>query len=174
MIDSGTNKKLHIPFQHLCYVIDTADRRQDPQLVADPDPPVLPRVAQECPGRHFRQLCFLGRIPGIGQGFRQIGFQILDMHMGPPGNRFYGMTDGKTILDDVFSLCNVAKSNLMAGGNLLHGGNTALRQGKDGARSQGFQSNRHIVRRIDTKESRHGKTLQIIEKMNQGGLQPSL
>src|SRR5690554_2219414 len=104
-----------------CFV-DTTNRIQDPDFVADPGLSVFPDITVETslagefktsirtrPARAFRQV-------RIVQRPRKVSPHVVSVDPIPRRNLYNGMADWKAVLCDVFPLANSANGNFVPGG----------------------------------------------------------
>ena len=155
MINAFADQILEFPLQSLGDVIDTAHGGQDPQLIADANPPVLPGVAQKGSLRHPGHFRFRSRLPGVLQRFGQVGLQVLYVDMASLRDGFCRVTDGKAVFDDVLPFRDIPDRDLVSGGNVLPGREVHSRKIDFVSGGQGLQSYRHVVRGMNAQDRRH-------------------
>ena len=104
-----------------CNRIDTANRRNDPDLIADAHAPVFARIACKCIAfcRRTGFFFLFFRMIRILQQASQTAFYIMRMQPGTLQNILFCHSNGKTILAHSFTCFDCTKRNLMARRNIL-------------------------------------------------------
>ena len=107
--------------QDLCCLINTANRRNNPNLVSRSCSSIFPEIAikicfflwyKVLPQIWFRMIL-------IFQKTFQICCHIVDMYMFSHMNRTYGVSNRQTILDHIFIFSNLCQGNFMCCRNVI-------------------------------------------------------
>ncbi len=157
LLHCAPDKGVGLPGNGCGHIVDTAHRRNDPDLVAHPHLAV--RALETHKGHILRPVGFRWRLPcvlhrrhrliAVLQQISQRRTHIVGMDPGPCGNLFFGIADTIAILEDFPACGNITHRHFMPGGNFLPGSDPTLPAGylhRDGLPlGDGVQGHHHIV-----------------------------
>ena len=154
---NGAGDQILVVVHHLLGdVVDTADRGNDPDLVADGGTAILAAEAHKGLRLH------LGQGGQVGGGViavlhltGQVGVDIVGVHPGARLGIGGGMTDGETVLDDIFTVLDGLYCHLVALRDILQRGHGKAVHLHQSALGNGVQCNHHVVKGADMNRLRH-------------------
>ena len=95
-----------------------ADRRNDPDFVADPDTAIGADIALK-DSRFLSTVHGCSRMIGVFPQPFQVGFDVMGMDMLSRADIRFGMADGEAVFDDIDTFGNISQRDLVAGRDLF-------------------------------------------------------
>ena len=153
-VDAAGHKVLIVAHERLCAVVDAADSRDDPDLVADGSAAVLAAVAHEGVRRGGGQRVHIGVIAVLDLT-GEVRVDVVGVHPGAGHGVRRGVADGKAVFDDVFAAFDGRNGHLVALGDVLNGGDGGVIDGDCRAFGDGMQGDDDVVLGVDLNGDRH-------------------
>ena len=156
-VDAPADVILRHGGQGLRHVVHAADRRDDPQLIADAGAVVRTRIAHEGARREM-SLRHFDRVPGVFQFAGKQRLQVVRMHMRARGNVRQRFADRIAVLDDRLACADVPEGGLVPHGQVVQQGDFPAAIRRSLPRLQRFQRDCDHVTGGDLQESVHALT----------------
>ena len=153
-VDAAGHKVLIVAHERLGAVVDAADSRDDPDLVADGSAAILAAVAHEGVRRGGGQRVHIGVIAVLDLT-GEVRVDVVGVHPGAGHGVRRGVADGKAVFDDVFAAFDGRNGHLVALGNVLNGGDGGVIDGDCRAFGDGMQGDDDVVLGVDLNGDRH-------------------
>ena len=155
--DAAGDKILIVPRQRLGDIVDTADSRDDPELIADGRTAVRPAEAHKALRRNGGQWVQVGGV-GVFNLARKVGFEVVGVHPAAGGDVGRRVADREAVFDDVLAGADRRDGHLVTLGDILGccDGLPAVGQFHRRAPRKGAQRHDDIVGRVDVDGERHG------------------
>ena len=150
-VDASLDQVLIVADQSLGNIVDTADGRDDPDLIADRRSSVFSPVTHEGLGLKRYDAGNSGVI-GVLHLALEVGHHVVGVNPLAGFDILGGVPDGQAVFHDHVAFCDVLKSHLVALRDLLHRCGTA----ESGACGRGMEGNCYIINVVDLNKYRHG------------------